>query len=371
MSSQNSDKTKLNSIPAHFIALEDYEVAAQDYIDAPTAAYIAGGSGEENTLKANRTAFNQYSIVPRLLSDCSAGHTSLEILGQPFRHPIFLAPVAYQKLVHPHGEIETARAAQAVDACMITSTQASTELEHITSTNTGHNWFQLYFQSSREATLKLIRRAEAAGYTALVVTLDTPIQSVSRRAIRADFQLPSHASAVNISVDHTDEKIELSNTDSIIFQGMMRDAPKPEDIEWLVAATSLPVIAKGVLSPSDARNLLQLGASSLIVSNHGGRALDSSPATIDVLADIRASIGPDVPILLDSGIRSGYDIFKAIALGADAVLIGRPQMYALAVAGALGVAHMIKLLRDELELCMALAGCPTLAEINSSKISKV
>ncbi|AUM12479.1 alpha-hydroxy acid oxidase [Ketobacter alkanivorans] len=359
-----ASKPKLTSIPSDITCVADYEALAKDYIDTPVYEYIAGGSGNEQSLRANIEAFQSVQLVNRLLVDCSAGTTATQLLGQSFRHPVLLAPVAYQKLVHPLGELETARAAEALDTCMVTSTLSSCTLEEIAQAHQGNRWFQLYFQVDRAHTLDLVRRAEAAGYSALMVTLDASIQASNRRAKRAGFQFPTAVRPENLQRYQPPQQVTLSTDQSVIFQGAMAEAPGWSDLEWLLANTSLPVLVKGVLHPNDAKQLAAMGVSGVVVSNHGGRALDGVPSAVHVLPQIRAALGKDVTVLADGGVRSGYDVFKLLALGADAVMVGRPLLYGLAVAGALGVAHILRMLRDELEVCMALTGCPTLQEID-------
>lgn len=354
---------KMQSIPAEIACVEDYEKLASDYIDRAILEYIAGGSGSEQTLRANRQALERLQLVSRLLVDASSATTATEVLGQKFRHPILLAPVAYQKLLHPQGELETARAADALDTCMVTSTLSSIVMEDIAQAHQGCRWFQLYFQAHRDHTLSLIRRAEASGFTALLVTLDASVQAPSRRAKRAGFTLPAGVRPENLQAYKPSEQVELARDQSIVFQGMMADAPTWQDLEWLMANTSLPVVVKGVLHLEDAHQLVALGVSGVVVSNHGGRALDGVPASAEVLPVMREALGDDVVILADSGVRSGYDVFKMLALGADTVMIGRPYLYGLAVAGALGVAHVLRMMRDELEVCMALTGCLSIQEI--------
>jgi 4-hydroxymandelate oxidase len=371
----------LNYIPADIQCAQDYELLAPRFIPAPSFAYIAGGSGQDQTLAANRTAFAKWSVCPRLLCDVTQGHTRLHLLNREFAHPIFLAPVAYQKLAHPQAELETARAAEVMEACMITSTLANTTLENIAALgyeNTGRDektkhcekWFQLYFQPSRAATLDLLNRAQAAGYSVIVVTLDASIRTPSLSAVRAHFKMPSDCVAVNLQDYETPEACAITTGQSRVFNGAMHEAPTWLDLEWLLSQTALPIIVKGVLHPQDAQKIKAMGCAGIVVSNHGGRSLNGAPASIDCLARIRAAVGDDYPVLFDGGIRSGLDIFKAIALGADAVLIGRLQVYALSVAGALGVAHMLRLLREELELCMALAGCASLSDIRNSELER-
>ncbi|MDM0045998.1 alpha-hydroxy acid oxidase [Variovorax dokdonensis] len=362
MNAQPTPAEAATGIPAGVFCAQDYEALAAKALAGATMAYIAGGAGRDQTLDANRAAFGQWSIWPRLLRDVGAGHTRLSLGGPALAHPLLLAPVAFQTLVHPRGEIETARAAHATETCMLASTLSSFRLEDIASAGGPTRWFQLYFQPSRDATLALVRRAEAAGYGALVVTLDAPIQPASLRALRAGFRMPADCVPANLA-GLPAAPATAEPGDSRIFQGMMRTAPGWDDFDWLRAQTRLPVWVKGVMHPDDAAQFVQRGAAGLVVSNHGGRSLDGAPASLRALPAVRARVGKGTPVLFDGGIRCGEDVFKAMALGADAVLIGRLQVYALAVAGALGVAHMLKLLREELEACMALAGCATLADI--------
>lgn len=369
MNQTATPRPPLAGVPPEILCAQDYEVLAAQFLPATHHAYIAGGSGFELTLKANRDAYERIQILPRLLCDVSAGHTGLSLLGRRLRHPILLAPLAFQTLAHTGGELDTARAAEATDTGLIVSTLSAYPLEDIAAASKGEKWFQLYFQPLRDNTLELVHRAEAAGYSALVVTLDAAVQSPSLRARRAGFRMPDGVQPVNLTRHAQPPQVELERGQSLIFQGLMREAPTWRDLAWLMQQTRLPVVVKGVLRADDALTLKQSGVAGIIVSNHGGRVLDGVPASLDALPAVRTAVGAAYPVLLDSGIRSGSDIFKALALGADAVLVGRLQVFALAVAGALGVAHMLKLLRDELELCMAQTGCATLADITADCIS--
>lgn len=369
-------QSALTSIPLEVACALDYERLAAHFMAPPTLAYIAGGSGSGSTTAANRAAFARWSVLPRILRDVSHGHTRLKLAGVPVSHPILLAPVAFQALAHPGADIDSARAAAALDATIISSTLSSFTVEQIAQAAGGRHWFQLYFQPQREATLRLLRRAEAAGCSAIVATFDAVIQAPGHDALRAGFRLPPSCLAANLAIEPASEPASepaaaappaLADGDSRIFQGAMRGAPTWDDLAWLLTQTRLPVWVKGVLHPDDARQLAAMGVAGIVVSNHGGRGLDGAPASLDALPQVRAAVG-SLPLLFDGGIRSGSDIFKALALGADAVLVGRLQLYALAVAGALGVAHMLQCLREELELCMALAGCATVDHIDSATL---
>ena len=356
-------------IPASVVSLADHEAAARARLDANAWAYFSGGAADEFTLRANQAAWQQPLLQPRVLRGLQGGHTRVSLLGRLLAHPIFLAPVAYQLLAHPDGEVATACAASAQQAGMVLSTQASVRLETVAQAvgsdpDRGPLWFQLYMTHDPGFTRELVQRAERAGFEALVVTVDAPVNGARDRERRAGFCLPPGVSAVNLAGLPPAPATTLSPGQSALFDGLLRSAITWAEIEWLLSQTRLPVILKGVLHPDDARQAVQLGVAGLILSNHGGRTLDTAPSTAAVLPRIRQALGGEVPLLVDGGIRRGTDVLKAIALGANAVLVGRPYVYGLANAGALGVAHVLRLLRDELEIAMALCGCATLAQVS-------
>jgi 4-hydroxymandelate oxidase len=351
-------------VPADVFAAADYERHARERLAHDLYAHIAGGSGEERALRANREAFEAVRIFSRALVDCRHGSTATQLLGQALAHPIVLAPVAHQRLVHDDGERATARAAAALDATMIVSTLASVTLEELATELPRGKWFQLYWQPERAATLDLLWRAEAAGYEAIVLTVDAPVTALRHRAARAGFRHPPRVVAANLATDGHTRELQLAPGQSRVFQGAMALAPTWDDVRALRAETRLPLVLKGLLHADDVARAVDLGADAVVVSNHGGRALDDAPATLTALRAARAAVPAQFPLLVDGGARSGADIFKALACGARAVLIGRPQLYALAVAGAVGVAHLLRVLRDELEVTMALAGCPTIDSID-------
>jgi 4-hydroxymandelate oxidase len=366
---------KLGEIPNDVVALADYRAHARSRLDENAWAYFSGGAADELTLHANRTAWDQLVLHPRVLRALAGGHTRQTLLGRVIEHPILLAPVAFQRMAHPDGELGTAYAAAAQGAGLVLSTQASTSLEQIAQAivkdkGRGSLWFQLYLQHDRGFTQGLVQRAEAAGYEALVLTVDAPANGARDRERRAGFKLPDGISAINLAHLPKPTAASLLPGQSAMFDGLLTTAPTWSDIEWLQSITRLPILLKGILHEDDARQAAQMGVAGLIVSNHGGRTLDTAVPTAWALPRIAQAVGPDVPVLVDGGIRRGTDVLKAIALGADAVLIGRPYVHALATAGALGVAHVIRLLRDELEIAMALTGCATLADITPAVLFK-
>ena len=361
----------LNHIPADIVRANDYERVAANFIPPDRLAYVDGGSGHNVTLRANVDAFTKYSIIPRSLKDLSEAHTQIQLLSQTYNHPIFLAPVAHQKLVHPRAEIATAEAAAATDTCIVASTLSSFSLEDIARNTHSQSWFQLYFQAKEADTHALLQRAIRAGYQAIVLTIDASIQVPSDSALKANFTFPDDMQAANIIHQSSSLTPAAASTNhKSIFLRYMQTAATKERVQKLLSVSTIPVFIKGVMSDEDALLYQSLGAAGMIVSNHGGRTLDGVPACLTVLSQLRNAVGKDYPLLFDSGIRSGADIFKAIALGADAVLIGRLQVYALSVAGALGVAHMMKLLKEELALCMAIAGCASIEDIKHSKLHR-
>lgn len=360
---------KLRQIPASVASVADYEPLARERVTEAAWAYVAGGAADEWTLRENCAAFQRLSVRTQVLRDLTGGDTMLTLFGQTFASPIFLAPVAYQKLVHPDGELATVLAASAAQACMVVSTQASVSLEDIAAQAKTPLWFQLYVQPDREFTRDLVKRAEAAGYKAIVVTADAPVNGIRNREQRAGFSLPAGVDAVNLRGARAPSLQGGPVSDGILLGGpLLASAATWQDIAWLRSLTPLPIVIKGIMTADDAMRALGEAADGIIVSNHGGRTLDTQPSTIDVLPEIADAVAGRVPLLLDSGIRRGSDVFKALALGASAVLVGRPYIYGLAAAGAVGVAHVLHILRAELEVTMALTGCRDLGAIVPSLI---
>jgi 4-hydroxymandelate oxidase len=355
-------------IPPGTVSLADYEAITRKRVGETVWSYIAGGGGDELTMQWNREAFERIRLEGRVLRDMASATTQVELLGMTLPHPIMVAPVAFQKLVHPDGELATVVGASALGAAMVVSTQASVLLEDIARHAAAPLWFQMYIQHDRGFTQGLAERAAAAGYRALVVTVDAPVNGVRNREQRAGFRFPPGVSAVNLAGLPPQPAPQVGPGESPVFKGMLDNAPTWRDIEALAAASKLPVVLKGIVSPSDAQAAIDHGAAAVIVSNHGGRTLDTLPATIDALPRVADAVSGRIPLLLDGGIRRGTDVLKALALGARAVLIGQPCIHGLAVGGAAGVAHVLGLLRAELEVAMTLTGCRTLADIDRSVI---
>lgn len=360
----------LQAVPDGIINLADHEIQARQRLDDNAWAYFSGGAADEHSLAANRSAWDALTLWPRVLRPLAGGNTRLQLLGRELACPLLVAPMAFQQMAHADAELATAYAAAALGAGMVLSTQASLPLETVAKAaqltpTRGPLWFQLYLQHDRGFTRQLIERAEAAGYEALVLTVDAPASGVRDRERRARFSLPAGISAVNLQGLVPSPAVRLAPDQSALFDGLLQHAPAWDDVAWLQQQTRLPVLLKGVLHPADALQAARSGVAGIIVSNHGGRTLDTVPATATALPRVTKALrnsGHALPVLADGGIRRGTDVLKAIALGATAVLIGRPIIWGLANAGAAGVAHVLRLLRDELEVAMALTGCATLAQ---------
>ncbi len=364
-------KAPLTQIPQDLVSVSDYQRYAIEFMAPDIYAYIVGGGADEVTLKRNRTMLDRQLILPRVLQDLTQGTTQTTLLGETLRSPFLLAPVAFQRLVHPDGELATAEAASVLETGMVVSTLSSQPIDKIAEKLTSPKWFQLYFQQDPDFTLRLVKQAEATGYTHLMVTVDASLHGIRNRAQRAGFVLPEGVEAVLLRERPELPKRILESSQSIVFQGMMSEAPVWERIEWLQAQTQLPIILKGILSPLDAIQAKRMGVEGIVVSNHGGRTLDCLPSAIEMLPSIRKAVGDEYPLIVDGGIERGTDLFKVLALGANAAMLGRPQLYALAVAGALGVAHMLRVMREEFEVTMALAGTPKVSDITHDMLIAV
>ena len=329
--------------------------------------YISGGAADEITLRWNHEAYEKIRLKPRALVDVSRLDTRVRLLGRELPFPILLAPTAYQKLTHPDGELATARGAGAADATMVVSTMSNVTLEDVAAAATRPLWFQLYVQPDRELTRQLVRRAETAGYQALVVTVDAPVLGARYRELRANFALPPRLERANLR-GHAAAASGFHPTEQSIFSATLDPTLTWKDIDWFRSITKLPILLKGIQNSADADRAVTAGVAGIIVSNHGARDLDTTPATIDELPDVVAKVRGKVPVLIDGGIRRGTDVLKAMALGANAVLIGRPYLFGLAVDGARGVTRVVNILRREFEIAMALCGRASIADIDASLI---
>lgn len=349
--------------------LFDYARVARAQMPPMSWDYIEGGAADEVTIRWNRESYERLRLRPRVLVDVSQLDPRVTLLGQEQPFPILLAPTAYHKLAHPDGEIATAKGAAAAGATLIVSTSATVSLEAIAAATTAPLWFQLYVQRDRAMTLELIRRAEAAKYRALVITVDSPVLGPRYRETRSKFTLPPGVERANLTKLATAKGGQRAG-ENTIYTALLDPKLTWKEVEWLRGQTSLPVVLKGIMTGDDAARGVETGAGALVVSNHGGRNLDTLPATIDALPEVTARVAGRVPVLVDGGIRRGTDVLKAIAFGASAVLIGRPYLHGLAVGGAGGVTRVINILRREFEMAMALTGRTTIAAIDPSVIWK-
>lgn len=329
--------------------------------------FFRGGAGDELTVRWNYEAYQRIRLLPRALVDVSRLDTRVTLLGRELPHPILLAPVAYQRLLNPRGELATKEGANAAEATMVLSIFSTTTLEEVAAVGGRSPWFQFYIGPDRDITVSLLRRVEAAGYEALVLTIDTPVLGARYREWRTNFGLPPGMEKANLR-DMPAGAGSHRPKGRDIYSDVLDPKLTWKDVEWLRSQTRLPVILKGILNPDDAAKAVDAGVAAVIVSNHGGRVLDTVPATIDILPAIVARVSGRLPVLVDGGIRRGTDILKAKALGASAVLIGRPYAFGLAVGGAEGVTRIVNMLRRELEMAMALTGRPSLAAIDPSVI---
>lgn len=357
-----------NEIPAYLQTLLDYERQAINHVSPDVWGYLSGGAMREISVGQNLSQFEKIQLIPRHLNDLTQGNTTVDLFGQCYPHPIFLAPIGHQQLFHPQGEAATALAAEVMQSNYVLSTFTNTAMDQLNPHNP-YKWFQLYWQGSREKSLPLIQQAEQHHFKAIVVTVDAPHVGIRDRERQLAFQLPE-----GMQHPHTPTHIsfpDVSPSEHKLFNGLMKIAPKWDDIEWLVKNIKLPVVLKGILHPADAKKAIALGVQGLIISNHGGRVLDTTICPLTALEMIKSAIPSHIPLLYDGGIRRGTDVFKAIALGASAVLIGRPYIYGLASAGALGVAHVIRTLLEEFEVTMALMGTATLKDINHDHIYRI
>ena len=344
-------------------SLADVEAAALARIPEMAREYLIGGAGDEITLRANREAFDRVRLLPRVLRDVSRIDTRVGLLGRTHALPLLLAPTAYHGLFHAGAESETARGAERAGVTLVVSTVATTALDEVARATAAPKWFQIYCQTDRAHTLERMRLAEASGYEAFVLTVDTPVLGARNREKRTAFHLPEPLRMANFPASLGSYTPNQHHDPHGIYNPFLDPSLGWKDVDWMREHSNLPLLLKGVLAPEDARLAVEHGAAGVIVSNHGGRNLDTVPATLEALPGIARAVGGRVPLLLDGGIRRGTDVIKALALGADAVLIGRPFVCGLALAGARGVERVVEILSLELQMAMALLGAPNLDEI--------
>lgn len=347
------------------VNVRDYERLAEERLDPGAFGYFAGGAGDERTLGENVAAFGRWHLRPRVLVDVGSVTTETTVIGQDVSMPVLVAPTAFHRLAHPEGELATARAAAAAGTVMCLSTLASVSpAELAAAAPEGRRWFQLYWPRDRGFTQELLAATVEAGFSALVLTVDFPAAGRRERDIRASFRLPADLPLPNVPTG-------LGTGD---FHAALGEVVDPtitwRDLEWLRSVCALPLVVKGVLTAEDALLALEHGAEAIIVSNHGGRQLDGVQASLDALPEVVEAVGDRAEILIDGGVRRGTDVVKALALGARAVLVGRPVLWGLAVAGEDGVRRVLELLGGEVALALKLLGCASPAGVGRSDVGR-
>jgi 4-hydroxymandelate oxidase len=333
-----------------FVTVDDYEPAARAALPDDFYGFVAGAAGDEWSHQQNRLAFDRWVLRPRVLRGVGEADPSVDVLGSPLSMPVLVAPWAYQRVAHPDGELATARAAARSGTIMCVSTTALEILEDVAAASDGPKWWQLYVFTDRAYTEDMLARVVGAGFGAIVWTVDLNAYGLRHRETRAGYEPPISPKTETLAYDVT------------LSWG---------DLPWIREHTpGLPLLVKGVLTAEDAALAIQAGVDGIVVSNHGGRQLDTSPATLEALPEVVAAVAGRVPVLMDGGVRRGTDVVKALALGATAVLIGRPAAWGLAVAGEEGVADVLRILRDEVENAMTLCGCRTVADITRDHVAR-
>ncbi|HSC91011.1 MAG TPA: alpha-hydroxy acid oxidase [Gaiellaceae bacterium] len=346
--------------------VHDWERLAEERLGRGVFGYIAGGAGDEHTLRDNVAAFRRVKLRPRMLVDVSAVSTRARVLGHGVSMPLLVAPTAYHRLMHPDGEGATARGAAAAGTIFCHSTLSSLRpAELAAAAPEAARWFQLYWSRDREFTADLVAEAEANGYTALVLTVDLPVAGRRERDLREAFDLPPDLRLPNLS-----PRLERPLDPGAGLGPVVDESLTWHDLEWLTSRTRLPLVVKGILTAEDAVLAYEHGAAGVVVSNHGGRQLDGVPASLDALPEVVEAVGDRCEVLLDGGVRRGTDVVAALALGARAVLAGRAVLYGLGAAGEEGVRSVLDLLRAEVESALCLLGCPTPADVAPAHVRR-
>ena len=348
----------------------DYKQAAGSRLDKMIFDYYAGGANDEITLHDNHAAYDDIKLQYRVLQGVEGCDMRTTLFGQPLSMPLMVAPMGFQSMAHSEGELATRRACASAETLMILSTASNFALEDVAAAAPESPfWFQLYLMKDEGLNREIVERAKAAGCKAFVLTVDTPTLGHRERDARNRFQLPDGLTIKNLEKTVNDRFPEAEGSGLMAFtQAMFKLSLSWDDVAWLAEATDLPVLIKGVAHPEDARIACDNGVDGIFVSNHGGRQLDTAPATIATLPGIVAAVDGRMPVLIDGGIRRGTDIVKALALGADAVAIGRPVLWGLSVNGQAGVEHVLQMVRSEFETAMMLCGCQSLADISAELI---
>jgi len=350
------------------VCLYDFEPLAKAKMSHAAWEYVNGAVADEITMRWNREALDRIRLKPRVLVDVSHLDASVTLLGHAMPFPILLAPTGSQRATHPEGEMATVRAAGAKGATMVLSTLSNTRVEDVVAAAKSPVWFQLYVQHDRGFTRELVARAVKAGCQALCLTVDSPLSGARNREQRAQLAMPPGVGHPHLEglIDPADMAAHVARRESSLFSSVLSADLTWKDLAWLVSFAGVPVLVKGVLNPDDADRAVKEGVAGIIVSNHGGRNLDTVPATADALPVVVERVAGRVPVLMDGGIRRGTDVLKALALGATAVQIGRPYVYGLGAAGQDGVAHVLKILQQEFLMAMALSGRTTIGSIDRS-----
>lgn len=352
--------------------LHSLEALARERLDPMLYDYIAGGAGDEWTLTENVAAWSRVQLLPRMLRGVANRSLETTVLGVPVSFPVFVPPMGFHGLCHLDAEAATARATAAEGTIFCASTVSNISLEAIAAASSGPRWFQLYVYRDRGITRDLVERAVAAGYSALCLTVDTPMAGHRERDKRNSLRMPAHLQLGNFPASHTDQHHHGTGKGSSLAQYIHAQWDPSltwKDVEWLRSISQMPVVVKGVLAPADAVLAVEHGAAAVMVSNHGGRQLDSVPAPITMLPMVVDAIADRAEVYLDGGVRRGTDVLKALAIGARAVLVGRPVLWGLTLDGSDGVRAVLQHLKNEIDTAMALSGCATIADITPDLIA--
>ncbi|XP_050498010.1 uncharacterized protein LOC126879107 isoform X2 [Diabrotica virgifera virgifera] len=346
----------------NLVCVNDYEEYARNNLSHMYFEYYHGGAGEEKTLEWNKTGFNKYRIRPKYMRPVNNRNLSISILGKPVAFPIGISPTAFHKLAHRDGECATAKATQDLDTIFILSSHSNSTFEEvIKAAPHGRKWLQMYIFQSREMIKDFAKVAEESGFEALVLTVDFTLKGLRRHFLRSEFVTPPHAQFVLL------KRYQEKNTISSFVDLPDLDADW-SCVRWLTTVTKLPIVIKGVLTAEDAIAAADAGASAILVSNHGARQLDSLPSTIEALPEVVKAVGHRVEVYMDGGIRDGTDVYKALALGARMVFIGRPAIWGLVHGGEQGVKNILTMLKGELDNAMAITGCSKITDVNKERV---